>query len=467
MKAALRFLTIVMLAVALAVAVSGGLALSPALAGDPKDDKGKSGGGAAKPAGDPKKDLVRGLDTGDKALVVSALNALATQGGKEVADLIINVALKLDTLAKFSAEASNDIFDAAERALANVKDEEGEKVIFDHLRKHKDVRVRVFLCDVVAQKKSPAAEEALIEAVKDKSTLVEKTAIQHLGLRKSTKAFDSVIEVLGKTEKKRDDPWIDCLRFLTAMTGKDLATAAEWKDWWTVNRATFDPAKVRPGKSTSSGVGETVARGAPNLFGTEILSKKCVFILDVSGSMLIKDPKVEAGKPRGHSVTPKDPGYGDVPPERMRMTRLQEALVKVLEALPTDTHFTIITFGSYAQIWNKELVEANAKNKQDAIDSARGMNPEGFTVTDEALRAAFDVPEANTFYLFSDGIPQRGKNADGTPQRIDTKEILEEVEQLNRVRKVKIFTIGIGEADPNFMRALAGANGGTFRVPED
>jgi hypothetical protein len=27
---------------------------------------------------------------------------------------------------------------------------------------------------------------------------------------------------------------------------------------------------------------------------------------------------------------------------------------------------------------------------------------------------------------------------------------------------VKIFTIGIGEADPNFMRALANANGGTF-----
>ncbi len=438
------------------VATAALLAAGPALAGDAKKD------------GDPKKDLAKALDSGDKAGVVKALDLLATQGGKETAQFILEVALQLDKLdAKFSTEASNDIFDAAERALANVKDEEGEKFIFDCLsgkKPHKDIRVRVFLCDVVGAKKSEQAETALIDAFKDKSPLVVKTAIGHLGLKKSTKAFEPVIEVLGKVEKKRDDPRLDCLRFLTSITGKDLGTAAEWKDWWAANKGTFDPKKVNPGKANPSGVGETVSRDAPKLFGTEILSKKCVFILDVSGSMLIKDPLREAGKPRSVSVGPKDPGYGDVPIERMRMTRLQEAMVKVIEAIPTDTHFTIVTFGSYAQSWNKDLVEANAKNKADAIEYARGMNPEGFTVTDEALRTAFEVPEANTFYLFSDGIPQRGKNPDGSPQHIDRKEIIEEVESLNRVRKVKIFTWGLGEADPNFMRALASGNGGSFTM---
>jgi hypothetical protein len=412
---------------------------------------------------DPKKLLEQGLNVGDKTAVLKALELLGTQGGPETAKFIIGVALQLEKLdQKFSTEASNDIFDAAEVALANVKDEKGEAYIFDQLKKHKDLRVRVFLCDVTGKKKNDAAEAALLEALKDKFPVVAKTAIQHLGLRKSKKAFDPVIELLAKTEKKREEPWLDCLRFLTTMSGKDLATADDWKSWWAGNKDTYDPAKIGSVKTTPGGVGETVSRDAPKFFGNEILSKKCVFILDTSGSMLIKDPAYDPKVGKRGSVGPKEPGYGDVPVERMRMFRLQEAMVKLLESLPEDVHFTIITFGSSAHYWNSDLVPANAKNKQDAIEFARGMNPEGYTVTDEAIRLAFNVPDANTFYLFTDGIPQRGKNPDGTPMYIDRKEIIEECEQSNRTRKVKIFTIGFGEADANFLRQLAVSNDGTF-----
>ena len=60
------------------------------------------------------------------------------------------------------------------------------------------------------------------------------------------------------------------------------------------------------------------------------------------------------------------------------------------------------------------------------------------------------------------GLPQRGNTPDGGPQLINTEEILESVKEWNRLRKVKIHTIGIGEADVTFMTKLATMNDGTF-----
>lgn len=447
----------VALACALALPFVAALAplARPALAAGDKDKK-----------ADPEGDLKKALGKKDKAGVIAAMKACSAEGDEKAAQLILTIALSPDLDKLFKAEDSNDIFDAAEEALGAIKDPKAESFIFDQLHKHRDVRVRVFLVDVVAKRKGDAAEAALIGALDDKSTMVQKPVFAHLGLKKSVKGIDPAIAILAKTEKKREDPWLDALRYLTTLTGKDLATAEEWKGWWTQAKGTFDPAKVAPPKTGSAGVGETVTRGAPELFGTEVLSKRCVFILDVSGSMNIKDTAPPEKGKKGTTVTPKDPSYGEVPDDRKRMTRLKDAMVKLIKELPGDTKFTIITFATSVRDWQRNLVEASAGNKEDAVSFAEGMQPEGFTVTDEALRAAFDVPDANTFYLFSDGIPQRGKKPDGSPDHIDTKEILEEVEQMNRTRKVKIFTIGIGEADPKFMRALAVANGGTFTAVE-
>jgi hypothetical protein len=408
--------------------------------------------------------LGKAIDAGDKAAVLKELEALGKEGTEKAAKLIVTVALKADNLnKKFHADATNEIYDAAERALAQIKDPKAEEFIFKHLKDEKDVKTKVLLCDVVAKKPGDAAEAALISCLQDKSPLVQKDAVQQLGLRKSKKAFDGVIELLGKIEKRRDEPWLDCLRFLTSLSGKDLGTASEWKDWWAANKEKWDPAQVNPAANRQgAGVGETVSRSAPKLFGSEVLSKRCVFILDVSGSMTIKDPKQEAGQPRQNSLQPKDPGYGDCPIERMRMWRLKDAMKKVIEELPADTKFSIITFATNVRHYSKDLVDASAKNKQDAIGFAEGMQAEGFTVTDEAFRAAFDFQDANSFYFFSDGVPQRGKNADGTPQYIDKQEILSEIEQSNRVRKVKIYAFGIGEADPDFMRKIALSNGGSY-----
>ncbi len=408
-------------------------------------------------------ELRKGLAAGDAALVVKTVDEIATADDEDAMKLLLNVALKADDIEKLKPEAANQVYDACRAALAKITDKKAEEFLYKNVQSNRDWRVRVVLAEVCGQKVGvaagstlpPAAEDALIAlVVDDKEAAVRITAVKALVANKSVKAMDTYISVLAKVEKKREDPWLDLLRALRAMTGQDLVTADEWKGWWDVNKATYDPKK-QGGGAASGDVGATVARNAPKLFDTEVLSKRCVFILDVSGSMAIKDPANEGGKPAGKPVEPKDPGYNEIPQERMRMWRLRDAMVKVIEALPEDTRFTIVTFSSQIRKWNEELVPANPKNKADAIEFSRGMQPLGFTWTDTAIEQAFEVKDANSFYLFTDGVPQRAKG-----EYIDKNEILAQVRQWNRVRKVKIFTIGIGEADSTFLARLAQENDG-------
>jgi hypothetical protein len=413
-------------------------------------------------AADASAELQRAVAALDAPATIKAIDDLGNQGDEKAVKTILAVALRIDEVAqgkkKFTPAETNEIFEAAKKALVKVKDPKAHKLVFGEMKTHKDWRVRVILVDAITGVTGDEADEALCAAVLDKHPTVAGAAIRALANRRCPKAFDPIITVLERTEKRRDEPWLDAMTALVGMSGvKELTKASDWKNWWETNRKTYDPAKAARGH----GVGETVMRDAPKILGVEVLSKRCVFILDVSGSMNLKDLLPENGQ-RGRTVQPGDPGYGEAPVERMRMWRLQDAMEKCIQALPEDTKFTIITFGSHVTEWNADLQPANAKNKAEAIEFAKGMHPEGYTWTDTALERAFEIQDANTFYLFSDGIPQRGKNPDGSPARIDTNEILEKVAQLNRVRKVKIYTIGIGEADPVFMAKLAAQNDGTF-----
>jgi hypothetical protein len=413
-------------------------------------------------AGDPAKDLEKAANALDAKGMLKAIGELGEKGDEKSVQMIVTVALNADQLGDkkkhLSPEEVNEIFDASKKAIIQAKDPKAHKFVFESLKTHKDWKVREVLVDAIATKQGDDADDALVIAVSDKVSTVAGTAIRALAARRCPKAFDAIIAVLEKTEKKRDEPWLDAQSALVSMTGnKDIAKSADWKNWWKSNKETYDPKKVPTG---THGVGETVAREAPKLFGLEVLSKRVVFILDVSGSMTIKDTPPENGK-RGKSMEPGDPGYGDTPIECMRMKRLQDAMEKCIEQLPEDARFSIVTFSSQVIMWKQELVPANAKNKAEAIEFSKGMHAEGYTWTDTALERAFDFADANTFYLFTDGIPQRGKNPDGSPQMIPHQEVLDKTIEWNRIRKVKINCIGIGEADPTMLAKLASAHDGT------
>jgi hypothetical protein len=405
---------------------------------------------------DGEKDLKKGIAAGDRALVVKALEALGGEDSEKAAKTILTIALQVDELNKaFKPEDTNAIFDAAKHALAGMTDKKALDFVYKNASKNKDHRARIVLLEVCGVKGEAGAEEALLEGLADKHATVAGTAARLLGakqkLHDAKKAVPALIDLLAKVETDRREPWQDVLTALCRLSGEQIDNAQDFRGWWQVKADTFEPSKA-----TGEGMSATVRREAPKLFGKEVLSKKVVFILDVSGSMEIKDPVDEQGR-RGKWVDPKNPDYHKIPVERMRMYRLKEAMVALIKDLPEDTQFTIVTFSSEIRTWQAKLVPCNAKNKGDAIDFAKGMTPQGFTWTDTAIEEAFKILDANTFYLFSDGIPQRGSG-----QHIDRQEILEKVRQLNRTRKVKIYTNGFGEADRAFMDQLAKENGGDF-----
>lgn len=403
------------------------------------------------------KALRKALQAGNADKVVTALDKLGDDNSERAVKLILKVALSADGLSsRFGPKDTNRIFDGAKSAIAVTTDKRALKFVYKTVRKHRDPRVRLILVEVCGVKEDAEAEAALVLALRDKSSLVSGTACRILGAR--SKLLDAgavvggLIDLFATLEKSRRAPWQDALQALVRLSGEEIDTAADWRGWWKVKAEGFQPS----GKTSASAIGGTVRRNAPKLFGKEILSKKVVFILDVSGSMALKDPKDEAGN-KGRWVDPKNANYPKIPVERMRMFRLKKAMSKALGELPPDTYFTLITFSSTIAKWKPKLVPATSKNKADAKKFTAGMAPQGFTWTDVALERAFDVKDANAFYLFSDGIPQKEKG-----KYIDRAEILEKVKQLNRLRKVRIYTIGFGEADAGFMTALATQNGGDF-----
>ena len=93
-------------------------------------------------------------------------------------------------------------------------------------------------------------------------------------------------------------------------------------------------------------------------------------------------------------------------------------------------------------------LEAGKTNTFGAL--MRALEVSGRGATDRGYEVAVD-----TIFFLSDGRPTTG-------ELIDPDDILREVRGANRLRKVVIHTIAIGEFQKQFMKTLATENGGMF-----
>jgi uncharacterized protein YegL len=196
-----------------------------------------------------------------------------------------------------------------------------------------------------------------------------------------------------------------------------------------------------------------------------------VFIIDVSGSMRIVDP--------GEGDSSGDASGGTAPAEEVkkeraegqtRIARTKAELVKAIKALSKDVKFNIITYCHDIKSWKSDLQAATPENKQAAIEFTKGLTAGGLTYTDDALREAFKKnKDADTFLLLSDGAPTHigDEPREEWGGHSDSKELIakiyKEVAELNRLRNVRINTIGFKDANMEFMRKLAKDNGGTCK----
>jgi hypothetical protein len=264
-------------------------------------------------------------------------------------------------------------------------------------------------------------------AVFAKSFPLRRVTVQLLAESHKPEAVDSLIELLAHV---RGEVRADVIKYLVGITGqRHGADVDEWKSWWKANKASFeyptDIAKVPLDQAVDS---------QARYYGLPLYGERLVFIMDTSGSM--GGGKLDAAK---------------------------RELIETLFGLPDETYFSLVTFSSGVNVWQRELAPATLANKRRAQAYVMAQRPGGGTATYSALHSGLQF-DAEAIYFLSDGAPTMGRFVKPT-------EILEAVGQENRYRRMSIYAIGIGTGGrgtdfDTFMETLAKENAGAFRAVE-
>lgn len=300
-----------------------------------------------------------------------------------------------------------------------------------------DPRLREVAARALGVLGSAKAVPALVRALDDAEARVTESAANALALLAPDGAAVSVPAILDRWAKTKgkDERLEDGFeRALARITGVEMGGDPDlWRSWWAAN-------KDRPPAEVARREAPTTVAG-PRYYGFAVRSSRAVFVLDVSRSM----------------------GWNG------RLELARKELVQVLERLPARTQFTIIPFSETAPAWSEKLLPATPDVVRRAVRFVERLEPIGGTNSFEALRAAFADDSVDSIFFLSDGYPSVGVV-------VDPDEILAQVREMNRWRRVRIHAIALVKGEPppqfaelenvaaaqSFMRRLAEENEGKY-----
>jgi HEAT repeat protein len=402
--------------------------------------------------------------------------AIASEGGKcEACGKERYESKASDAIAALLTDKSWDLRRRAIEALAASGDKTLDAVI-EPLCKDGEIAVRCAAHDALALLKSPRAVPNGIAGLSDESWQVRSSAILAL---KTVRHRDSIGPLIERMAVEDGRLLADIGAALNEITARSFGQRLDqWQQFWTTFQDRFqiptdvelaklrekqkqDAEKYKPSKGTT-------------YYGIDTPSRRILFVLDVSGSM----ENLVVEKERF-----KDGNY----PSFLRIDIVKTELIRTIQALEDYVDFNVISFATHVKEWKKDLVKANVLNKSSATDWVRrlvaigGASKEdlaqagltgsanleaGKTNTYGALIAALDaedksakdkgyVVELDTIFFLSDGRPTVG-------EYVDPQDVLREIREANKLRKIVIHTIAIGEFQKDFMKQLAEENGGIF-----
>jgi hypothetical protein len=405
------------------------------------------------------------------------VNELAAVGGKEACSIIIKQAL---------SGVDYDLERHAGGVLGKWGDPEGKALILESLQKASNFKTRIILLAVAARMTdNPEALAAIQRSVKDPVRQVVYAALSWIREIGRTEPVDCLIDELEAREKKpRDRIYFDIRKTLGALTGLELEAASEWRSAWEGRKKGGAPAAAEKKKSTTV----VYKKPKPKFFAMDIESDRVLFVIDVSGSMLKKDPVIEEEPPEVAADATKakakettgvakkrepPPAEEEVDPEslpahRQRIIRVKTELSNAITSLPPNTRFGILAFSHQLDFWGgaKALKPATAENKASAVSWVRGLRAEGATRTDRALEEALSFSEVDSIFLLTDGAPQLP--GEGGDTRLPIEPILADTKRDNRFLKCRIHTISfrqIRDRDMReFVQQLARQNDGVCKL---
>lgn len=251
---------------------------------------------------------------------------------------------------------------------------------------------------------------------------------------------------------------------LVAMTGAmhPADQPEKWRAFWDSEKAKITVAQRR---EPAAGAGATVSGG---FCGIPVQGTRVVFVLDLSGSM--EWPMDEAG---ADGKTRRS----------IRLDFAKRELRRAIDAISPNAQFNLVTFNgdNKAEVWSKELLPANDRNRErfkkyvDGLKALGGTNlwsglEEALKIKSLVLGSRYDA-NADEVFVLSDGAPTVGDVQDPI-------EILRIVKECNRFANVRINTLFINSAAPpeqrqmemqmklkpqELMRRMAEENGGKFK----
>ncbi len=219
---------------------------------------------------------------------------------------------------------------------------------------------------------------------------------------------------------------------LADLTGEAFGPDAKaWDRWWRRKRG--------PGFECPPAAGPRPTQLQEGFFGMSMESDRVVFVIDLSGSM--RGAKLDAARTE---------------------------LILAIRRLSDAAKFNVVllgcaedgTYDRSRRVWEKSMRPATEAARARAIEFVRAQEARGYTNLFDALAVAFEDPEADSIYLFSDGGASRGTF-------VWADEILEQVAAMNRFRRIRIHAVQAVSADARdwqarLMKGLADRSGGRY-----
>lgn len=274
-----------------------------------------------------------------------------------------------------------------------------------------------------------AAREPLTRLAGDPSVAVRTRVVRVLAERADRDALVNLVDRLGiETEERLAWTIVESLQSLTGLRhGRDLRPWTELVEEL--------PREWRAGeRSTARELGRTSAAFA----GLPVLSRRVVFLVDMSGSMW------EQGKDG-----------------RTRKEAVDEEVRRLLSSLPEDTEFNLVPYTETPLPWRKQLARATPVNVSKAIEDFEALKIRGKGNFWDALLGALTDPRADSVMVLTDGAPTGGRR-----WNLELMRIL--LEEENRYRNVVLDAVlfDASKGLQRLWRELCASTGGRCQVAE-
>ncbi len=396
-------------------------------------------------------------DTGDqsaKRLIESRLRQLCGDGFGQIAALLAPDAsdeLARGLLVKLAEEHEL----AAEQLLVELLGATRSALVMPRLMELADekqtaLELRIAALVALGRRGDASATPAAITALAATDWRVKAEAVEALRRFHRQSSIPILIAELAKADGRLRDDLGAALRSLTGQ--KFAANAPIWKAWWNETAARF----VMPSAPAPPAAAPEEGEGGTRFFGIGSYSKHVVFVLDISGSM---------GSPARSGT--------DTTTRRTKLEVARGHLKTALGSLPTDARFDIIVYADDVQLAFPTMQPVDDAHRGAALAFIDRLRPQSGTNIYGALMAAFALAEraaagrrtqsgplaeadlVDTLFFLTDGQPTAGRVR-------ATALILREIADRNRVLRIRINAVGVGDHDRAFLKQLAADSGGTY-----